>query len=33
MCKVKLVGRGVQILFSGRGIVKICSGRGINCFI
>ncbi len=33
MCEVKLLGRGVQILFSGRGMVKICSGRGRNCFI
>ncbi len=33
MCKVILLGREVQILFSGRGIVKICSGRGRNCFI
>ena len=33
MCEVKLVGRGVQILFSGRGMVKIGLGRGRNCFI
>ncbi len=33
MCEVKLLGRGVQILFSRRGMVKICSGRGIKCFI
>ncbi len=33
MCKVKLLGRGVQIFFSGRGMLKICSGRGRNCFI
>ncbi len=33
MREVKLLGRGVQILFSRRGIKKICSGRGRNCFL